>query len=235
MFNLLRQSPKLLVKCTEFVPNSNINSTHLLKNLLSPSKTHLVRFSSSEFRMAKALVIVADGTEEMEAVITADVLRRGKVATTIAGLEGVNAVKCSCGTKIVPDVSLDEAVKNEYDAVILPGGLEGSNAFGASAKVGELLKKQEAAGKYCAAICAAPTAFKKHGIGAGKTVTSYPSMADQFKGTDYKYTEDQEVVVDGKLVTSRGPGTAFAFGLKLVELLVDKKTSDEIKAGMLVK
>lgn len=96
------------------------------------------------------------------------------------------------------------------------------------------MKKQEAAGRYCAAICAAPTAFKQHGIGVGKAITSYPSMADKFKGTDYKYQEDQPVVVDGKLVTSRGPGTAFAFALKLVELLVDKKTSDEIKAGMLV-
>lgn len=97
------------------------------------------------------------------------------------------------------------------------------------------MKKQESAGKICAAICAAPTAFLQHGIGSGKTITSYPSMADKFKGTDYKYTEDKSVVVDGKLVTSRGPGTAFDFGLKLVELLVDKKTSDEIKAGMLVK
>ena len=97
------------------------------------------------------------------------------------------------------------------------------------------MKKQEAAGKYCAAICAAPTAFKKHGIGNGKSITCYPGMAEKFKGTDYKYQDDQPVVVDGKLVTSRGPGTTFAFGLKLVELLIDKKTSDEIKGAMLVK
>ena len=168
-------------------------------------------------------------------VITADVLRRGKVATTVAGLNSSDAVKCSCGMKLLPDMSLDEALKSDYDAVVLPGGLGGSEAFCASSKVGELLKKQEAAGKYCAAICAAPTALKEHGIGVGKTITSYPSMAEKFKGTNYKYTEDQQVVVDGKLVTSRGPGTAFAFGLKLVELLVDKKTSDEIKAGMLVQ
>lgn len=167
-------------------------------------------------------------------VITADVLRRGKVATTVAGLNSADPVKCSCGVKLVPDMSLDEAIKSEYDAIVLPGGLGGSEAFCASTKVGELLKKQEKAGKFCAAICAAPTAFKKHGIGEGKTLTSYPSMAEKFKGTSYKYVEDQSVVVDGKLVTSRGPGTAFAFGLKLVELLVDKKTSDEIKAGMLV-
>lgn len=132
-------------------------------------------------------------------------------------------------------MSLDEAMKQEYDMVVLPGGLGGSEAFCASSKVGELLKKQEAAGKYCAAICAAPTAFKQHGIGQGKAITSYPGMADKFKGTNYKYMDDQPVVVDGKLVTSRGPGTSFAFGLKLVELLVDKKTSDEIKAAMLVK
>lgn len=60
-------------------------------------------------------------------------------------------------------------------------------------------------------------------------------MAEKFKGTDYKYIDNQPVVVDGKLVTSRGPGTSFALGLKLVELLVDKKTSDEIKDGMLVQ
>lgn len=104
-----------------------------------------------------------------------------------------------------------------------------------SPKVGELLKKYEASGKYCAAICAAPTAFKQHGIGLGKSLTSYPGMAEKFKGTSYKYVDSEPVVVDGKLVTSRGPGTAYAFGLKLVELLVDKKTSDGIKSAMLVK
>lgn len=200
-------------------------SSNLTKNFIRLSSTNT---------MARALVIVADGTEEMEAVITADVLRRGKVATTVAGLKSADAVKCSCGVKLVPDISLEEASKQEYDAIVLPGGLEGSEAFCASSKVGEMLKKQEAAGKYCAAICAAPTAFKTHGIGLGKSITSYPSKASDFKGANYKYVDNQTVVVDGKLVTSRGPGTAFAFGLKLVELLVDKKTSDEIKAGMLV-
>lgn len=97
------------------------------------------------------------------------------------------------------------------------------------------MKKQEGAGKYCAAICASPMAFKEHKIGLGKSITSYPSIADKFKGADYKYNDSELVVVDGKLVTSRGPGTTFAFGLKLVELLVDKKTRDEISAAMLVK
>lgn len=74
-----------------------------------------------------------------------------------------------------------------------------------------------------------------HGIGKGKSITSYPSMAERFRGSDYKYVSDQAVVVDGKLVTSRGPGTAFAFGLKLVELLESPNTSEEIKKAMLVQ
>lgn len=231
MLNAFRQATRYSVGSLSSVKNS--------KSLLQPGYNPISNSSQRLFvrnlNMARALVIVADGTEEMEAVITTDILRRGKVSTTVAGLNSAEAVKCGCGVKLLPDVSLDEALKHEYDAVILPGGLAGSEAFCASLKVGQLLKKQEAAGKYCAAICAAPTAFKAHGIGLGKTLTSYPSMADKFKGTNYKYIEDHKVVVDGKLVTSRGPGTAFDFGLKLVELLVDKKTSDEIKAGMLVQ
>lgn len=235
MLNVLRQTARYSVLLNNSVrlSNDSLPKVHSLIGNSSPSSLVIRRFNSHS-TMPKALLIVADGTEEMEAVITADVLRRGKVSTTVAGLNSASAVKCNCGVKIVPDMSLEEAAKGEYDAVILPGGLAGSEAFCASSKVGELLKKQEAAGKYCAAICAAPMAFKEHGIGSGKTLTSYPAMKEKFHGTSYKYVEDKAVVVDGKLVTSRGPGTAFAFGLKLVELLVDKKTSDEIKAAMLV-
>lgn len=223
---------------TKFSSNS-IRNTNTLLNLPTKSTVNLnyrlVHLPNN--KMANALVIIAEGSEEMEAVITSDVLRRGKINTTIAGLKSADPVKCSCGVIIKPDMSLEEAAKHayKYDAIVLPGGLAGSEAFCSSSLVGELLKKQEAAGKICAAICAAPTAFKQHGIGAGKSLTSYPGMAEKFKGTDYKYKDDQDVVVDGKLVTSRGPGTSFVFGLKLVELLVDKKTSDEIKAAMLVK
>lgn len=231
MLNLFRQVTRYSLGPVSSVKNSNA----LIQPGYNSISGSLSLSSTRNINMAKALVIIADGTEEMEAVITADVLRRGKVATTVAGLNSAEAIKASCGFKLLPDVSLDEALKHEYDAIVLPGGLAGSEAFCASSKVGELLKKQEAAGKYCAAICAAPTAFKEHGIGVGKSITSYPSMAEKFKGTNYKYVEDQKVVVDGKLVTSRGPGTAFDFGLKLVELLVDKKTMEEIKAGMLVQ
>lgn len=184
--------------------------------------------------MAKktALLLIADGSEEMESVITADVLRRGGVTVTIASIGDNECVKCSRDVKICADTKLSNVIdKEKYDVVILPGGLEGSKAFAKSAEVGKLLQEQEKEDKLIAAICAAPTALKAHGIAKGKQLTSYPAMKDQM--TDgYNYLEDR-VVVDGNLITSRGPGTAFAFGLALVEKLVNKETAATVAKGML--
>lgn len=94
------------------------------------------------------------------------------------------------------------------------------------------MQKQEKSGRICAAICAGPTAFLSHSIGIGKKLTSYPSVKDQLAG---KYTYlDETVVVDGNIVTSRGPGTAFAFGLKLGELLVGADVSKDAASKMLL-
>lgn len=109
------------------------------------------------------------------------------------------------------------------------------DAYIAAPNLGEILKKQEASGKIVAAICAAPTALAHFGIGQKKKITTYPSLGSSFDGKDYIYVKDQTVVVDGNLVTSQGPFTTYAFALKLVELLVDKKTSDEVASAMLVK
>ncbi|XP_057322392.1 protein dj-1beta-like [Microplitis mediator] len=183
--------------------------------------------------MAKksAILLMADGAEEMEAVITADVLRRAGIAVTIASITGNDCIKCSRDVKICADAQLD-AVKNDtFDAVILPGGLGGSKALASSKEVGELLKKQENEGRVIAAICAAPTALKAHGIAQGKQITSYPSMKDQL--TDYyKYLEDI-VVTDGNIITSRGPATAYAFGLAIVEKLLNKEAAVPVAKGML--
>jgi len=99
--------------------------------------------------------------------------------------------------------------------------------------LGELLKKLETEGKIIAAICAAPTALKAHSILLGKSITSYPSVKDQLAGS-YKYVDDQVVVQDGQLLTSRGPGTAMVFGLKLAEILVGVEKSQEVAKGMLL-
>ncbi|XP_011188284.2 protein dj-1beta [Zeugodacus cucurbitae] len=198
------------------------------------SQTQLNLSYSNSCNMSKtALVILAPGSEEMEFVIAADVLRRAGVKVTVAGLSGVDAVKCSRDVCIVPDTSFDIAKGGIYDAIVLPGGLGGAKAMSESAELGALLKEQEAAGRIVAAICAAPTALLAHGIGSGKNLTAYPSVKGKLKDA-YKYIDDQNVVQDGNLITSRGPGTAFDFGLKLAEVLTGSDKAKDVAKGMLL-
>lgn len=115
----------------------------------------------------------------------------------------------------------------------MPGGLGGTDAFIASSLVGDVLKAQESSGRLVAAICAAPLALKAHKIGLGKSITSYPSVKDKLTD-DFKYVDDQIVVQDGQLITSRGPGTAYQFGLKIAEVLVGDEKAKQVASGMLV-
>ncbi|KAL4712135.1 hypothetical protein ACJJTC_010996 [Scirpophaga incertulas] len=176
-----------------------------------------------------ALVILAQGAEEMETVITVDMLRRGGVTVTLAGLDGDVPVLCSRQVTLVPNKSLTDALaeRPEYDAVILPGGLEGSDRLSKSSVVGTLLKEHEKAGKI------RPIAFVAHGIAKGKRVTSYPSTKDKVSDA-CQYVEGERVVVDGNIVTSRGPGTAYWFGLALIELLTGKEEAAKVEKGMLI-
>ncbi|KHJ89087.1 DJ-1 family protein [Oesophagostomum dentatum] len=180
-----------------------------------------------------ALLIIGDGAEEMEAVITADVLRRGGIEVTYAGLNGAGPVKCARKTVITPDAALKDVQSKTYDVLILPGGQPGSNNLAASELVGQVLKAHHSAGKIIAAICAAPIALKAHSIKAA-LVTSHPCVQKQLEEGGYKYSEERVVVAD-RVVTSRGPGTAFEFALKLVELLVGHEKSKELVDPMLVK
>ncbi len=181
--------------------------------------------------MARALVILAQGAEEMEATIAVDVLRRGGVDVVLAGLDGDGPVKCSRGVHIVPDAALSDA-KGPFDVIVLPGGLEGARRLAESPAVGDLLRAQEAAGLTTAAICAAPIALARHDVYAAHKLTSYPSVHDVVG----KHGELvlAPVVTDRNLVTSQGPGTAFAFALALVERLAGKETADNVRKGMLL-
>ncbi|CAD7093395.1 unnamed protein product [Hermetia illucens] len=180
-----------------------------------------------------ALIILAPGAEEMEFVISADVLRRTGITVTVGGLEGTADVKCSRDVVIKPDVALADAAKEKFDIVIMPGGLGGSKAMAESKLVGEILKKQADEGRYIGAICAAPIALAAHGIFPGKTLTSYPSMKEKLVD-GYKYIDDHKVVHDDKLITSRGPGTAFDFALKIAQELVGGEKVKEVAKGMLL-
>ncbi|XP_022122413.2 protein dj-1beta isoform X1 [Pieris rapae] len=217
---------------------SNLKFVNLLlpKSRKNPVKSSQTVRNLKISKMSKsALVIIAQGAEEMETVITVDMLRRAGVSVTMAGLDGNSPVLCSRQVTLVPDKSLADALaeKPQYDAVILPGGLEGSDRLSKSDVVGTLLKEHEGSGKIIAAICAAPTAFVAHGVGKGKKITSYPTTKDKIT-SDYTYIEGERVVIDGNFVTSRGPGTAYWFGLSLIELLTGKEKAAQVEKGMII-
>jgi len=205
-----------------------------MHNLTKSAASVLSRLYSTA--MAKqVLVFLPIGAEEMEFVISVDVLRRGGIDVTVAGLPDKNTIKCSRGVSINPDLGIDEVQFGEcYDAMVLPGGLGGSKMLAESETVGKLLKQQEESGRLIAAICAAPTALKAHGIGLGKRVTSYPSVEEcMTEGGKYTY-EKHSVVTDEGLITSRGPGTAYHFALAVLENLAGKQKAQEVAKGMLV-
>ena len=185
----------------------------------------------------KVLVILAPGAEEMETVISVDVLRRGGLEVVLAGLNGEDPVLCSRNVKICPDTSLADARgRGPYDCILLPGGGQGAEALGASKEVGGMLGEQDREGRMVAAVCAAPTALASHKIGAGKRVTSYPAptFKEKLERAGYKYTDDM-VVVDKNIVTSRGPGTSFQFALEIVKILVSQEKREEVRQAMLVE
>ena len=127
----------------------------------------------------KALVILSPGAEEMETIISVDVMRRAKIEVTLAGLESADPVECSRGVKVVPDTSLEEAMKlGPFDVIVLPGGLGGAKCLAGSNKVKDILTLQEQEGRCIGAVCAAPSALLSHGIAKGKTITSHPVVKE---------------------------------------------------------
>ncbi len=176
------------------------------------------------------LVFLANGFEEIEAVTVIDVLLRAGLAVRTVGVEGAEAVG-SHGLKLKTDLAIG-AVRDLPDAVILPGGMPGSDALGASAAVRELTLKVHAAGGLVAAICAAPArALAKFGVLAGKRATCFPGFEADL-GPNVKFVTDR-VVVDGNVVTSRAAGTAMEFSLTLAGLLTSQATAAELKQRML--
>jgi 4-methyl-5(b-hydroxyethyl)-thiazole monophosphate biosynthesis len=180
--------------------------------------------------MTKSVIVpLADGFEEIEAVSVIDILRRGGVKVTTAGLHP-GVAKGAHGIDIQPDTTLDTALDMKADMVVLPGGMPGAEHLRDDPRVMALLQRVHEQGGYACAICAAPMALGAAGLTAGRTVTSYPGFGDQF--SHGPYVEDR-VVVDGKVITSRGPGTATEFALTLLETLVGPQKAREVADGLL--
>lgn len=181
--------------------------------------------------MASVLIPLAQGCEELEAVTVIDLLRRAGITVVTAGLDG-QPVTASRGTVLVPDTTLDSALGDTFDMVVLPGGQPGADHLAQDGRIAHLLQDMAGAGKYTAAICAAPKVLASAGLLDGKRATSYPGalQAGSVPGMDYS---DQAVVMDGTVITSRGPGTAMDFALQLIETLAGPEKRDEVERGLL--
>ncbi len=180
--------------------------------------------------MSHVLVPLAEGFEELEAVTIIDLLRRAGVEVTVAGLrEG--PVKGSRGTVILPDDTLDMSMGGEYDMIVLPGGLPGADHLNDDHRIDSLLRQMQANDRYTAAICAAPKVLASSGLLDGKKVTAYPGVLDAV-GIEGMTYDGGAVVQDGRVITSRGPGTAMDFALSLITVLEGDARRDEVEKGL---
>jgi DJ-1 family protein len=173
----------------------------------------------------RVLLPIAQGTEELEAITVIDLLRRAGISVIVSG--DADIITCSRGVKIIPDTLLDSINElDEFDAVILPGGGLGTKNLMENSHLEKLLKCQKQKGKLIAAICAAPTILDAHHlINEDNAITSHPSVENILKNYNYR---EENVVIDGNFITSRGAGTAIDFALAIIERLVDSDTAERV-------
>jgi len=180
--------------------------------------------------MPTVLIPLAQGCEELEAVTVIDVLRRAGITVVTAGLDE-GRVKASRGVVLIPDTTLDEALNQSFDMIVLPGGLPGADYLNNDPRIHKLLKDMQQQGKYTAAICAAPKVLADAGLLANKSATSYPGVLENMQVPNMQFV-DVPVMKDGQVITSRGPGTAMDFALELVNTLAGRETRDKVEAGL---
>lgn len=178
----------------------------------------------------RVLVPLAAGFEEIEAVTVVDVLRRADVDVTVAALDE-RRVEGSHGMVLEADRLMDDVVDETFDLVVLPGGMPGAQNLHDDVRVRSVLERVRESGGMAAAICAAPMALNPTGWAAERSVTSYPSFEGKVECA--RYLQDR-VVIDDRLVTSRGPGTALEFALTLVRELSGEEAARGLAKAMLV-
>lgn len=179
--------------------------------------------------MKKVIVFFADGTEEVEAITPVDMLRRAGADVTFVGVPKKECVG-SHGIKIVTDKTAGECTEEDFDMVVLPGGLPGTVNLENNADVQKILKKAYAEGKFACAICAAPSVLGKAGMLRGKRATCYPGFEKYLEGA---VCTEEKAVRDGNVVTSRGAGAAMEFALTLISALYGNEKSEELRKAVI--
>jgi 4-methyl-5(b-hydroxyethyl)-thiazole monophosphate biosynthesis len=180
---------------------------------------------------AKALILLAPGFEDLEAIASVDILRRAEIDLTIASLHEDSATGAR-GTTVLTDTNLtllgEEAT---FDAIILPGGQPGARNLAADRRVIDRLRSQAGAGRLVAAICAAPKVLAAAGLLEGRRFTHFPGALSESEAAGAEPV-DEVVVVDGNLVTGRGPGVAIDFALAVVEQLVGRDSRERVESSL---
>lgn len=173
-------------------------------------------------------ILLGTGFEEIEALAPCDILRRGGVQVALVGVDGPE-ITGGHGITVRADLTVEQLDRAQLEMIVLPGGLGGVQAMGASPAAMEAVSWAYEHDKWVAAICAAPTLLPRLGISQGKRCVCYPGMEDQVEGAEMVKAN---AVRDGRLLTGRGPGAALDFGFLLLEALRGSEAAAQVKAGM---
>ncbi len=179
----------------------------------------------------QAAVLLADGVEEMEAVIVLDVLRRGRIDARGMALDSRLEIKGSRGVRILADLPWDEAWLAGSALLVVPGGMGGMETLRADSRVLEHLRRAVREERLVAAVCAGPLVLAAAGVLQGRRATCYPGLEAQLRPAEHRSTS---VVRDGNLITSQGPGTAMGFAVELVRAVAGDAIAHDVAQGLLL-
>lgn len=179
--------------------------------------------------MAKIIIPISNGFEEIEAITIIDVCRRADIEVTIAGVEDLQ-ITGAHGIKIISDTTIDNISSNDFDMIVLPGGLPNAFTLAENEKVQSLLKEFKEKKRKIGAICAAPYALHTAGV-LNENFTCYPSFENKIKIDGYH--KNDAIVIDNDVITSQGPATAMAFALEIVNILCEEEIYLNVKNGLL--
>ncbi|PLA74477.1 DJ-1 family protein [Hydrogenovibrio sp. SC-1] len=179
----------------------------------------------------RVLIPLAQGCEEIEAVTLIDLMVRAGIEVVTASLDEEQTITASRGVQLVAQTTLADVKDLHFDLIALPGGMPGADHLNQSSLLHTLLHRTLASGQYVAAICAAPKVLVSAGLLDGKQATSFPGFIDQHPAPNMTYLNDA-VVIDGQIITSRGPGTAMTLALSLIELLMGKAVKQQVESSL---
>lgn len=181
--------------------------------------------------MVTVLIPLAEGCEELEAVTLIDLLRRADITVITASLTNNTHITASRGVRLIADTTLENVIYDDFDMIVLPGGMPGTTHLNDDIHVHAILKRLHQSDKAIAALCAAPLVLANMGLLNKKNVSCYPGVLKPSDWPQIKLS-DESVVIDGNILTSRGLGTAMDFALVIIEYLTDQDTRNRVEADL---